>query len=779
MTSDQFVKFVQVENDQATTSCRGLDENALNTIAQTVVTQLKPAIHDMIQDLLRPAQQPHNNSDTTIISIASPHIESCQTAIRDPSPVIASTTAPDTLVLQEHMDLSMHHQRSTSNSILGTHHNSSKRTIIDVNPNALPVNPHNNSSKSTIIEVNSDALLVEALNKIRSIHCNNKLDWTNNVQKTAMKEILDHKSDVVAVMATGAGKSMLMIIPSLIEKNMITVGIIPLKSLLMDYERKLKEKSIPYEVWPGKNNQQTLMGNANLILVLVDQAKRTAWRSALSLLHQRKPLRRIVFDEAHYALTNDGFREALTDVYHFRQESCQMVLLSATVPPVSEVTLCRSFGLTHNATILRTTTNRPEIKYIIDPPYKDFDTIKQKTRVYLAIALQTFSSPADRILIFVTSIGHGIQLAECLQCEFYCGSSSSELHMTDEQRRTVHQNWIKGKYRILIATTAFSAGNDYPSVRLVLHIGWFFNMVEYIQQSGRGGRDHHTTTSQILPLNATHPVNDSPEDLIGSHVIWNMIYGTDQHECIRYLITKFNDGHGIRCHNNTSNRICNRCAAQPELERNSVSTTAISRIPPPVIITHPVATKRPADGDSDNIFLKAQRQCNDRYVSSMNQHTIYANKFLEAARPFEGQCTLCTLHNHSMPYHNILRCPSIQLEYHQTSNYYTAWRKTIQYSQYHKQICWKCHVPSVNADLHGDFDRGKQMEGCRFKDMIAPAAFYVFHNEEVRQKAMSHFKVTWANLHQFTEWLNSRPIVTHYSNITALFLWLYTFKYCT
>ncbi|KAF8553383.1 hypothetical protein OG21DRAFT_1485434 [Imleria badia] len=42
---------------------------------------------------------------------------------------------------------------------------------------------------------------------------------------------------------------------------------------------------------------------------------------------------------------------------------------------------------------------------------------------------------------------------------------------------------------IMIATSAFSTGNDYPHVHLVLHLDKLFEMLEYIQGKGRAGRD--------------------------------------------------------------------------------------------------------------------------------------------------------------------------------------------------------------------------------------------------------------------------------------------------
>lgn len=637
----------------------------------------------------------------------------------------------------------------------------------------------------------------QALQAMQHILGTPTVTWKTETQRLAMLAILEHQADVVAIMPTGSGKSMLMVIPAVLDSHSITVGILPLKSLLMDYQRKLTQQGIPHEVWTGTDGQQMLTGHVNLILVLVDQARKDAWRQALSILHQRKPVKRIIFDEAHFALTNDGFRAALTHTYTLRQENAQLVLLSATIPPGSEEALKHMFQLTMNVRFLRMSTNRPEIMYVTKScPLADLVTNIQHI---LNTVVHSFAAE-DRALIFVGSIEHGRLLSQALQCELYQGSHhpNDDLHSpSDDERRRIYSNWATGIHRILVATSAFSAGNDYPSVRLVIHAGWLFDMVDYIQGHGRAGRDHRSAASVILTVQAGHPPPpQSVNDHQGRYALWHMLFGPGQGQCIRYLITLFNDGSGIHCSDNPSNQICSRCRAHPS---SPPASSLVQESTPPGLLA-PAASAQPlsvnanssssssphlkrSSSPPDNVFVKAQRIADARHISSKQQEDDYIQRFHHAAHPFAKHCVFCMLLGPSdatADDHNLMQCPLLLTGPSPfTVAEYVQWRKRIKYSNTTPNICYGCHVPLLKGLHGGDAQQGHNRLGCSYPDMIAPLAYYIFHTPSEHQAAAGHFHLasSWTTLASFTTWLQSRSVPNHFSNLSALFLWFATSHY--
>ena len=63
--------------------------------------------------------------------------------------------------------------------------------------------------------------------------------------------------------------------------------------------------------------------------------------------------------------------------------------------------------------------------------------------------------------------------------------------LTTEKKEEVLQSFVKsdGNLRLVIATTAFGMGIDCPDIRRVLHWGMPSTLEEYVQETGRSGRD--------------------------------------------------------------------------------------------------------------------------------------------------------------------------------------------------------------------------------------------------------------------------------------------------
>ncbi|KIK74009.1 hypothetical protein PAXRUDRAFT_37055 [Paxillus rubicundulus Ve08.2h10] len=213
-------------------------------------------------------------------------------------------------------------------------------------PSITPISPTLDSACT------SQGMEHKALSTMRGILQNSSTTWRSTEQREAMMAVLEHSSDVVAVLGTGAGKSMLAIVPSMMEEATATVLVLPLNSLIMDYEHHLTRMAVPYQLRSAPIGHQSH-------LVSADKAQSGSWQSALARLAQKKMIAHVVFDEAHIPIIAKDYHKTLNNIYQVCSLPMQLVLLSATLPPSFMPELATSYNLLQS-------TNRPEHIYLLE-----------------------------------------------------------------------------------------------------------------------------------------------------------------------------------------------------------------------------------------------------------------------------------------------------------------------------------------------------------------------------------------------------------------------------
>lgn len=635
----------------------------------------------------------------------------------------------------------------------------------------------------------------EALACIGSLLDIAKPTWTCEEQKVAMKAVLAHQQDVMCILRTSAGKSMLLVVPPLLEKKRITVGIVPLNSLLLDYSRKFDSQHIPYEVFHSRRSPK-LTGQHNLVLVTVDQARTSQWKQEAAALNQRVPIARIVFDEAHYAITDQDFRGVLDDVHDLRQFPVQMVVLSATIPPKSEDTIKQAFGLMNNALVIRTPTRRPELEYVIQQTTPNNFELAKSVQKILQNHQSTFRKE-DRVLIFVPFLDFGETLAEKLGCDFYRGGNES----SPEEKLAMYNRWIQGEKRVMVCTNSFGAGNDYSHVPLVIHAGTPRNMMNYIQESSRAGRNGRPSLCIILPRLNKAPGAKNGLDHKGEQEMYDIIFGNKKKTCIAYSLTLFNDGIGVYCSDSPNQIHCSRCKqAGTNQSRSSILSTAVpltngqrstaipATFPQPrhtpnlssnlTLLSAQNGSMNPSfkrfheettSSTSNNPFETTYQESQQRKMAKRALASGYVERFRRSLHIFTGLCAFClAMGSQHTKFHPISDCPTLRDS--MSMNEFLDFARGIRYGKVHKHaICYLCHIPQVDEMLHPPFD-GKGGT-CDYPDTLASVALAVYLDRDARVEAAEHFTRDWEDISAFMDWLGSRPSEGHYSRISQLFLW--------
>ncbi|KAG6867384.1 hypothetical protein C0993_003524, partial [Termitomyces sp. T159_Od127] len=462
-----------------------------------------------------------------------------------------------------------------------SHFNQQKTNVTLSNFSSLtPPHPSSDSETPTVVQESSPIPHIEpgnlppfdlealALQGLRKALNNPTANWSCSAQKEAVTAVLACKGDLCAILRTGAGKTMLAIIPALLETDKVTVVVLPLKSLVADYVRKLTAMKIPFELYNGSNGQD-ITGQHNLILVSADRIRRESWRQTIEIVNSKKTVQRLIFDEAHYPLIDHHFRSSLDHVHEIRTLPFQLVLLSATVPPQCRDTLCNLFGFVSSHQIISMATDRPELQYVFQKPIRDH--VQRCNDVVQCIKHHMASfKPGERALVFVSLKDvEGYPISKALECDFYHGD------LNDSDRQAAYDRWVQGINQVMVCTNAFGAGNDYAHVRLVIHAGTPRHMVTYVQEVGRGGRDGQPTKCILFPRSpGPAPKSTTSFDPKGELAFWTMLFGSEQ--CIRHCITSFIDGSGVSCIENSNTLKCSRCEMKPGGSRSQALLAATS-----------------------------------------------------------------------------------------------------------------------------------------------------------------------------------------------------------
>lgn len=290
--------------------------------------------------------------------------------------------------------------------------------------------------------------------------------------------------DVLAVMPTGAGKSICYQVPALMMKG-ITLVISPLISLMKDQVRSLNQAGISAAYLNSSLTQGQYFtalryakaGRYPIIYVAPERLTTDAFLDfALSA-----EISMIAVDEAHcVSQWGQDFRPSYLKIAEFVAQLPKRPVISAfTATATKEV--------------------REDIARLLD--LKDpFCTTTGFDRENLYFAVKTPKDKYKEVHDYILEHPDDSGIIYCLTrklVEEVCGKlirdgiSATRYHagLSDEERRNNQDDFIYDRCHVMVATNAFGMGIDKSDVRYVIHYNMPKNMEGYYQEAGRAGRD--------------------------------------------------------------------------------------------------------------------------------------------------------------------------------------------------------------------------------------------------------------------------------------------------
>lgn len=528
--------------------------------------------------------------------------------------------------------------------------------------------------------------------------------YRSSRQQQAMEYILAGSSQVLAILRTSEGKSLLYLLPCQLPGAGTTVVILPLVVLKAEMRRRCAEAGIEAHVWEADSDPDRLH-SCPIIMVAVEQAVKHRFRDFLTRLHVANELDRVVFDECHLAITAVSYRAAMGLLPVLRKLAVQMIFLTGTMPP-SMVPEFEGAMLLRGARMVRSLTMRRDIYFHVShcPPNRDFVRDFAVPGIQDVIRGLTIGT---RAIIYCSLKDVAEEVAQMIDAPVYHSKSGSV-----EAKAEVLQQWRAGEPSYIVATSAFGMGIDHPAVRWVVHVGVPWSAIDFSQEVGRLGRDGAGGQSIVLipPQWKATATDRNRRPLDGAEAAIQSYIGAGS--CRVLELSRFLDGDGSPC--TPEGLMCDQCRAAGSVQ-----------LPPAPSIGRGEAAEE-TDGDDDLGDLQAGAELLQTRVQTQARGLA---DYIASLEIWRGVCMIC--------YH-LPRSVSGQVGHARHTlggcvnperiRFFEAKRKAKAQGQGRGgwfgryNSCYGWFNPRVVCDQVG-------AGGCQFADLVMPTCWAIFQNK--------------------------------------------------
>ena len=310
---------------------------------------------------------------------------------------------------------------------------------------------------------------------------------------------LDAEQDAIIIAATGSGKQIIYETVGLAHSDKLTIVIEPLLALIYNQVQTLQAQGIPADYIDMTRSKEDIdkilskarRGKLNFLYVTPERLQNRSFIETM----QHSDIFMVVVDECH-CITEWGytFRDAYLHIGDFIGKLKRKPVIcacSATISADSLNTIRDSLHMDKPA-VLRSDLRRDNLILL----KKDVTCNKKTLEERLEFRIKKLCKLIDKyhkdgsVLIFAQTTTYVDTLYNILEEKYPDDVTRYHSRIKPERRKKeLLFDFLQGKRKIMIATSAFSMGIDVSDIELVVHFNAPISMTDYIQQIGRAGRD--------------------------------------------------------------------------------------------------------------------------------------------------------------------------------------------------------------------------------------------------------------------------------------------------
>jgi ATP-dependent DNA helicase RecQ len=304
-------------------------------------------------------------------------------------------------------------------------------------------------------------------------------------------EAILNGQNVIAVLPTGAGKSICYQIPALISEN-FSIVVSPLIALMKDQVDSLNSNSdlsafinSTMEFYETEKVLQNIaFGKTKILYVAPERLENVSFAKRIKSLTPSY----LFIDEAHcISEWGHNFRPSYRKIKAFAEfaDINKIAAFTATATPEVVEDIGEQLGLKSPRIFVKGFERENlHINLLV--------TKKKKEKCYELI--RQFKTPA---IIYTSSRKKAEEVTEFLNmnrinCNYYHAG------MAPEERKKIQEDFINDNVPVIAATNAFGMGIDKKDIRLVIHYNTPGSIENYYQEIGRAGRDNKPSFAFLL-----------------------------------------------------------------------------------------------------------------------------------------------------------------------------------------------------------------------------------------------------------------------------------------